>query len=446
LVEIGFVFCHATAAHAEAVRPQEPGATAASLQGVLREVTAGRLEAHVTELASDDYEGRGAGYPGEVRATAYIAERFAASGLQPVGDSLGGHPTFWQQFQLHPRRPPAPWAVFRSRNVLGYLAGADSALSREIVVIGAHHDGQGMAGQANMGRRPPPDSAAVEDTIYNSANDNGAAVAALLAIAEAMQRADLRTKRSILFVTFGAEEHGLVGSLHYVAAPAFAWERHVAMINLEMIGWGPDRPLNARASGTSPAWPAALDRVEELLEVEITRRTPQLTNDTDHYGFGARGVPAIHFGVGGAREHYHAVSDTPDRVDYRALATRARIALATLVAVADMPERPPFVDLERLDAGVTGTDATPDELDMVGLDPERGGVKLTAVVPGLAGDRAGLEAGDLVLAIDGRSLTREERGMRALGEVVRNADRGQAVELTVQKASGRLVLARLELR
>jgi S1-C subfamily serine protease len=111
-----------------------------------------------------------------------------------------------------------------------------------------------------------------------------------------------------------------------------------------------------------------------------------------------------------------------------------------------MPERPPFVDLERLDAGVTGTDATPDELDMVGLDPERGGVKLTAVVPGLAGDRAGLEAGDLVLAIDGRSLTREERGMRALGEVVRNADRGQAVELTVQKASGRLVLARLELR
>jgi hypothetical protein len=41
---------------------------------------------------------------------------------------------------------------------------------------------------------------------------------------------------------------------------------------------------------------------------------PELTNDTDHYGFSVRGVPSIHYGVGGSREDYHTVRDSTRRV------------------------------------------------------------------------------------------------------------------------------------
>lgn len=134
-------------------------APAERLQAALESITPERLRAHLVELAGDAYEGRGAGYPGGARATVYIARHFEAVGLIPVGDTIDGHPTFLQRFQLHPRRPPEPWAVFTARNVVGLFEGDDPVLAREVVVVGAHHDGQGMEGQADMGRRRPPDSA-----------------------------------------------------------------------------------------------------------------------------------------------------------------------------------------------------------------------------------------------------------------------------------------------
>jgi len=49
------------------------------------EVTADELLAHVRTLASDEFEGRGSGTPGEARATDYIADAFAKLGLEPLG-------------------------------------------------------------------------------------------------------------------------------------------------------------------------------------------------------------------------------------------------------------------------------------------------------------------------------------------------------------------------
>ena len=48
------------------------------------------LAAHVKELASDAYEGRGPATPGEVKSVAYISRQFKAAGLQPGGDPIKG--------------------------------------------------------------------------------------------------------------------------------------------------------------------------------------------------------------------------------------------------------------------------------------------------------------------------------------------------------------------
>ena len=49
--------------------------------------TPGDLRAHVQELASDAYEGRGSGYAGENKAAAYIERQFRSIGLRPAGDA-----------------------------------------------------------------------------------------------------------------------------------------------------------------------------------------------------------------------------------------------------------------------------------------------------------------------------------------------------------------------
>jgi hypothetical protein len=50
-------------------------------------ITAEGILSDVEVLSADDMEGRGAATQGEVRATAFIAQRFQEIGLEPVGDS-----------------------------------------------------------------------------------------------------------------------------------------------------------------------------------------------------------------------------------------------------------------------------------------------------------------------------------------------------------------------
>ena len=62
-----------------------------------------------------------------------------------------------------------------------------------------------------------------------------------MAKAAAAARRDFR--RSILFMTFAGEEHGLLGSSHYVNHPSVPLDQTIAMINLDMVGRAEGRIL-----------------------------------------------------------------------------------------------------------------------------------------------------------------------------------------------------------
>jgi hypothetical protein len=395
-----------------------------------------RLRMHLRALTAPGLEGRGAGYPGELLAAQYIAAQFRAAGLEPAGDRGG----YLQVFALHPRRPTMPFEVRQSQNVVALLSGTDPQLREDVVVIGAHYDGQGMDGQANVGRKPVDGTTIEPPRVYASANDNAAAVAALLTMAETMSQTASRPRRSVLFVAFGAEEHGLVGSLHYAAHPVWPWAQHVAMINLEMIGWEAEREVNVRATATSRDWVALLDSATRRTGVGTTRNQPALTNDTDHYGFGVRGLPVVHYGVPGSREHYHAVTDTEDRIAYRALARRAWHAFTLAQLVADTPNRPRADWRPLADLGLTFTALTPAEYTVVGLADSVGALKVNAVAEGLGGAAAGVRAGDVILSVNGKEWARSQPGARAVAEATTAAAFGGTVVLVVWRAGARHVV------
>src|SRR5204862_2162890 len=106
----------------------------------------------------------------------------------------------------------------KTANVIGFIKGSDPDVGDEIDVVGAHHDHLGGG--------------------YLGANDNASGVTALLAVAQWMKQKGTAPKRTIAFMTFGAEEQGMFGSSHYVKHPSASLpiDKIVQVINLDMVG------------------------------------------------------------------------------------------------------------------------------------------------------------------------------------------------------------------
>ena len=111
--------------------------------------------------------------------------------------------------------------VRKSRNVVGIIPGSD--LAKEYVVIGAHMDHLG----AVKGKSGKLD-------IYNGADDNASGVAGLIEVARAFSKEMDGPRRTIVFIAFGSEEIGVLGSNYYVNNPLFPLDKIHIMINLDM--------------------------------------------------------------------------------------------------------------------------------------------------------------------------------------------------------------------
>src|SRR6266850_3444875 len=225
---------------------QEPAAPSAlDAAGAL--ITADGLKSHLTVIAGDAYEGRNSGYPGNDKAAEYIVAHFKKIGLKAGGEKdAAGSATWFQGFKVGDRA---------TRNVLGIAEGTDPDLKSQFVIIGAHYDHVGQSGEKNAGRMKSAGGDA-EDKIWNGADDNGSGTVTVLEIARAVMEGKVRTKRSILFMTFSGEEYGLLGSQYYVAHPLVPLSKTAAMINLDMVCRNGAKPMDVGAVSTAAEWVA----------------------------------------------------------------------------------------------------------------------------------------------------------------------------------------------
>lgn len=111
-------------------------------------------------------------------------------------------------------------------NVVGVLPGKTK--KDEYVIFSAHYDHLGIG---------EPD--AKGDSIYNGANDDAAGTTAVIMLANYFSKLN-NNERTLIFVTFTAEEIGGFGSQYF--SKQIDPEKAVAMFNIEMIGtdskWG----------------------------------------------------------------------------------------------------------------------------------------------------------------------------------------------------------------
>jgi Zn-dependent M28 family amino/carboxypeptidase len=237
-------------------------------------------------------------------------------------------------------------AGLESQNVAGLLRGTDSRLRDEYVVLTAHLDHLGVGRPING------------DSIYNGAMDNASGVATLIETARLLQAPGRRPlSRSVLFVAVTGEEKGMLGSRYFALRPTVEGRDIVANLNVDMfMPFYALKLLTVMGVDESTLGDEARAVAARLgLEVEADPE-PQRNRfiRSDQYSFIRRGVPALAFKVGYAKdspeaaiarkwlaERYHAPSDDLEQpVDRQAATDFNRFYAALVEAVANRPSRP----------------------------------------------------------------------------------------------------------
>lgn len=223
----------------------------------------------------------------------------------------------------------------KSNNLIGMVEGTDK--NAGYIVFTAHRDHEGRA----------------FDSTWYGADDNASGTVAMMECIKAMSamsKKGVRPKRSILFISTTAEEHGLLGARYFVENPVVPLNEIKFALNIDMLGRIDNKHLNNKSADSNYIYPLYFDSLYNFRPVlEDIGRQVGITTDnyywnnpmeesmiqrSDHIVFGNKGIPFIWFFTG-LHNDYHQPTDTPDKINYALLAKRTKYALAVLWQIAN---------------------------------------------------------------------------------------------------------------
>jgi hypothetical protein len=294
----------------------------------------------------------------------------------------------------------------RAANVIGILPGNDPMVAADAIVLGAHWDHLGSSGGA----------------VYPGADDNASGTAVVTALARAFAAAG-GVRHTLVFVLFGAEELGLIGSGHYVGHPAVPLSQTVAMLNFDMVGRMRDGTLTIGGVDSGDRLRVVTEDAARVVGVRTDLRgTP--FSPSDHTRFYAAGTPVLFFHTGG-HDDYHRPGDTTDRLNTDGMARVAALAIS-LVSELDGGARPVYAKLSPPARSRRGSGSGSGAFLGVGGDgPGGDGAHLAHVVAGSAAERAGLRDGDVLVRVDDVAVD----GFEALRRLITAHHPGDTVRL-----------------
>ncbi|MEE8640190.1 MAG: M20/M25/M40 family metallo-hydrolase, partial [bacterium] len=187
-------------------------------------------------------------------------------------------------------------------NVIGERRGTEAA--DEIVIIGGHFD--------SVSEQVP--------SLAPGADDNASGTACAMAAARAFR--GMSFKRTVRYVAFGAEEHGLIGSKAYADHCAQKGEKIVAFLNADMVCYDEE-------SGRRDDYAVDYGRYAWLFDYlkttgglygnNLIYESGSCGSDQKSFwdmGYAAMGVIEGEVGPGGGQEYpyYHGSMDTLDKL------------------------------------------------------------------------------------------------------------------------------------
>ena len=312
----------------------------------------------------------------------------------------------------------------KTYNIIAVLPGGDKKLSKEWIVIGAHYDHLGYGGEGSGSRMP--DTIAV----HNGADDNGSGTVALLEIAKAMKK--IPHKRSIMFIWFGAEEMGLLGSKYFTEHPLVKLDHIVGMINMDMMGRLRDNKFYVGGVGTSTNAKDILNKVNEKYKFDLNLSESGY-GPSDHASFYMKDIPVLYFNTG-VHDDYHTPFDDVDKINFKGLEKTSRFVTSVLEQWANMPQKPVFKEA----GDKYGSSKKFRYKVTLGIIPdfagqEKRGLRVDGVRKGGPAEKGGMKKGDIIIALDGEPvkniydymgrLSKLHKGQVITVDVLRNGEK-----------------------
>jgi aminopeptidase YwaD len=321
----------------------------------------------------------------------------------------------------------------KTANIVGFIQGIDTVLKDEFIIIGAHYDHLGMGGIGSSSRQP--DTIAV----HSGADDNASGVASVLELAAWFSNKKQKLPRSVVFILFGAEEKGVLGSIHYTEKPVFPLNKTMIMINIDMLGrMNPDSSLNIGGTGTTAISEKVLNQINNDYNFNLNMN-PAGYGPSDHAPFYAKDIPVLFFSTG-AHQDYHTPHDKIELLNLPAQERITKYIASVVEYLSKLDTKPDFIE-----AGPkAGSSMSFTGKVTLGIMPDTGdqssnGLKVLAVSPGKPAYSGGMLKGDVIIAIDGKEigniydymyrLNQLSPGQNIIVTVKRNT---QQVELLIQ--------------
>ncbi|MCS6974431.1 MAG: M20/M25/M40 family metallo-hydrolase [Cyclobacteriaceae bacterium] len=370
-----------------------------------------QIRSHIKILASDSLQGRGTGTEGERMAASYVESQFKKLKLRPMGTNG----SFYQEFPFrggaHGEGEPGT-----ARNVIAFLDNK----APYTIIIGAHYDHLGLGMQGGSLDANP------KDKIHNGADDNASGTAGALELARYLATNRKKEKHNFLFILFSGEEMGLLGSKYFTEHPTYDLAKVNFMINMDMIGrLNPEtKTVVVNGTGTSPVW-------EPLLQSLATEQLKIKTDSSgigpsDHTSFYLKNIPVLHFFTG-SHGDYHKPSDDWDKINYEGAVAVLNLIRQVIEALDAQPKlqflktksnamavRSPF----KVTLGV-----------MPSYSSSEPGLKVDGVTEGRPAQKAGIQAGDLIIQLGPYEIKDVQSYMEALGKF----EKGQKAEVKVKR-------------
>tara|TARA_B100000809_G_scaffold264657_1_gene321079 strand:+ start:6628 stop:7923 length:1296 start_codon:yes stop_codon:yes gene_type:complete len=180
---------------------------------------------------------------------------------------------------------------YTSQNCIGYLKGTSNTDST--IVISAHYDHLGR-----MGRK----------TYFPGANDNASGIALLLNQAVYFSKKENTPKYNMVFIAFGGEEIGLLGSKYFTENPVLTLSKIKFLLNFDLAGTGDEgiKVVNGTEFPKEFNLLKSINKQHDLLKDVFSRGS---ACNSDHCYFYKKGVPSFFIYTLGGIKAYHDIYD-----------------------------------------------------------------------------------------------------------------------------------------
>ena len=145
-------------------------------------------------------------------------------------------------------------------------------------------------------------------TYFPGANDNASGIAMLLQTAKYFARPENKPKHMLVFMAFGAEEIGLLGSKYFTENPLFPLVKIKFLINLDLAGTGDKGIQVVNGSIFKPQFERLkeINKQHKLLPEVKTRGS---ACNSDHCYFYEKNIPCFFIYTLGGTRAYHDIYD-----------------------------------------------------------------------------------------------------------------------------------------